>query len=214
MRQRMRGNWPALAIAGLALFVALGGSVYAATRGKIEGRAVKVKSLPGNRLKLRSVPGNRLKPRSIQAAELSPGALASARLKTPLTGADINELTLGQVPRATHADTADYATSAGDAQTALDAVNAIDAQNVNGHSAGCENGNHRLRRRLLAIVVHRRPRRNGAPSSNRVRQTRRHPARSSPASGLRPATWRRKSTPGTSGPATSRWSRVKMPMQS
>ena len=140
MGQGMRGNWPALAVAGLALFVALGGSVYAATRGKIDGRVVKVKSLPGNRLKLRSVPGNRLKPRSIQAGALSPGALDGARLKTPLTGADINELTLGQVPRATHAETADYATSAGDAQTALDAVNAIDAQNVNGHSAGCEKG--------------------------------------------------------------------------
>jgi hypothetical protein len=140
MRQGMRGNWPALAVAGLALFVALGGSVYAATRGRIEGRVVKVKSLPGNRLKLHSVPGNRLKPHSVQAGELSPGALDGARLKTPLTGADINELTLGQVPRATHAETADYATSAGDAQTALDAVNAIDAQNVNGHSAGCISG--------------------------------------------------------------------------
>jgi hypothetical protein len=138
MGQGMRGNWPALAIAGLALFVALGGSVYAATRGKIDGRVVKVKSLPGNRLKLRSVPGNRLKPHSIQAGELSPGALDDVHLKTPLTGADINELTLGQVPRATHAETADYATSAGDAQTALDAINAIDAQNVNGHSAGCQ----------------------------------------------------------------------------
>lgn len=137
MRQGMRGNWPALAVAGLALFVALGGSVYAATRGRIDGRVVKVKSLPGNRLKLRSVPGNRLKPRSIPASGLKPGVLAGTRLKTPLTGADINELTLGQVPRATHAETADYATSAGDAQTALDAVNAIDAQKVNGHSAGC-----------------------------------------------------------------------------
>lgn len=137
MRQGMRGGWAALAVAGLALFVALGGSVYAATRGKIEGRVVKVKSLPGNRLKLRSVPGNRLKPHSIPASGLMPGALDGVRLAAPLTGADINELTLGQVPRATHAETADYATSAGDAQTALHAVDAIDAQKVNGHSAGC-----------------------------------------------------------------------------
>jgi hypothetical protein len=133
----MRGGWAALAVAGLALFVALGGSVYAATRGKIEGRVVKVKSLPGNRLKLRSVPGNRLKPHSIPASGLMPGALGEVLLATPLTGAEINETTLGQVPRATHAETADYATSAGDAQTALHAVDAIDAQRVNGHSAGC-----------------------------------------------------------------------------
>jgi len=132
-------NGPALAIAAVALFAALGGSVYAAKRGKVDGRTLKVKSLPGNRLKLRSVPGNRLKRRSIPAAALQPGALADA-LSRPLTGADINELTLGQVPSATHAESADFAQSAADAQTALNAVNAIDAQKVNGHSAGCQPG--------------------------------------------------------------------------
>jgi hypothetical protein len=67
-------EWSALFVAGIALFVALGGSVYAAKkRHKISGRAIKVKSLPGNRLKLRSVPGNRLKPHSIPASGLQPG---------------------------------------------------------------------------------------------------------------------------------------------
>jgi hypothetical protein len=73
----------------------------------------------------------------VQANRLKPGVLGSARIATPLTGADINELTLGQVPSATHAETADTAQSAIDAQTALNAVNAIDAKTVNGHSAGC-----------------------------------------------------------------------------
>jgi hypothetical protein len=133
----MRGNWPALVVAAIALFVALGGSVYAAAKGKVDGRAVKVKSLPGNRLKLRSVAGNRLKPHSIAAAALKADALDGWHPSAPLTGADINELTLGQVPRATYAETAGFAQSANDAQTALNAVNAIDAQKVNGHSAGC-----------------------------------------------------------------------------
>lgn len=137
MRQGTRGNWAALALAGLALFVALGGSVYAASRSRIEGRAIRVKSLPGNRLKLHSVPGNRLQPHSIPASGIAPGALGELLAATPLTGAEIAESTLGQVPRATHAESADYATSAGDAQTALHAVDAIDAQRVNGHSAGC-----------------------------------------------------------------------------
>jgi hypothetical protein len=137
MRQGARRNMPALAIAAIALFVAFGGSVYAASKGRVDGRAVKVKSLPGNRLKLRSVAGNRLKPHSIPASGLQPGALASLGLSTPLTGADISETTLGQVPRATHAESADFAESADDAQTALNAVNAIDAQRINGHSAGC-----------------------------------------------------------------------------
>jgi hypothetical protein len=126
MRQ---GNWrgaPALGVAVLALFVALGGSVYAAKKARIDGRAIRTKSIPGNRLKPRSIAANRLKPGVLRAA-----------FPTPLTGVDINELTLGQVPYATHADSADTAQSAVDAQTALNAVNAVDAQTVNGHSVGC-----------------------------------------------------------------------------
>jgi hypothetical protein len=88
---------------------------------------VKVKSLPGNRLKPHSIPANRLKP----------GVLNGAAGSGPITGAEIDELTLGQVPEAVHAISADTAQSAIDAQTALNAVNAINAQTVNGHSAGC-----------------------------------------------------------------------------
>jgi hypothetical protein len=137
MRQGTRRGSPALVVAGIALFVALGGSVYAASKGKLSGKAIRVKSLPGNRLKVRSVPGNRLKPHSIPASGLMPGVLAAAQTSAPLTGAAIDEKTLGQVPRATYAETAGTAQSAVDAQTALNAVNAIDAQKVNGHSAGC-----------------------------------------------------------------------------
>jgi hypothetical protein len=142
MRQGSGRSWPALAVAAIALFAALGGSVYAASkRHGISGRAIRVKSLPGNRVKIRSLPGNRLKPHSIPASGLKPGVLAAAgRPSAPLTGAEIDEWTLGQVPRATHAETADTAQSAVDAQTALNAVNAIDAQRVNGYSAGCETG--------------------------------------------------------------------------
>jgi hypothetical protein len=144
MRQGSWREWSALFLAAIALFVALGGSVYAKKkRHRISGRAIKVKSLPGNRVKPRSLPGNRLRRHSIPASRLQPGVLAAAARPSPsapLTGREINELTLGQVPRATHADTADFAQSAADAQTALNAVNAIDAQKVNGHSAGCEPG--------------------------------------------------------------------------
>ncbi len=126
MRQ---GTWwpsPAFVIAAIALFVALGGTVYAAT--KINGKAIKVKSLPGNRLKLGSVPANRLKPGALQVATQS---------ASPITGAEIDELSLGQVPEAAHAESADTAQNAIDAQTALNAVNAVNAASVNGHSAGC-----------------------------------------------------------------------------
>lgn len=129
MRQGTRLPSPALAVSVLALFIALGGTVYAAKKARINGKAVKVKSLPGNRLKLRSIPANRLKPGVLKTAGLDQKAL--------ITGAEIDELSLGQVPNAAHAETADSAKSATDAQTALNAVNAITAQSVNGHEAGC-----------------------------------------------------------------------------
>ncbi len=127
MRQGIWRNSPALAISVIALFVALGGSVYAAKKAKIDGTAIRAKSIPGNRVKPRSIAANRLKP----------GVLKSVTSSAPLTGAEINELTLGQVPSAAHADSADSALSAVDAQTALNAVNAVDAQTVNGHGVGC-----------------------------------------------------------------------------
>lgn len=112
-------------VAILALFIALGGSVYAAKKHKILGTAIKVKSLPGNRLKPHSVTADRLKVGALSGSQLQPGSV---------TGAQINEATLGQVPTAQYAE---KATSALDAQTALNAVNAVNATTVNGHSAGC-----------------------------------------------------------------------------
>jgi hypothetical protein len=130
MRQGIRLPTPALAVSVLALFVALGGTVYAAKRAKVDGRMVKAKSLPGNRIKPRSIPANRLKPGVLKAAGVEQQGVL-------ITGAEIDELSLGQVPNAAHAETADIAKSATDAQTALNAVNAITAQSVNGHEAGC-----------------------------------------------------------------------------
>jgi hypothetical protein len=126
MGRGLRRPSPALFVALIALFAALGGSVYAAGKaGKINGKLIKVKSLPGNRLKLGSVPGNRLKPGTISGASLAPGSIG---------GKQIDETTLGTVPNAVHADSA---TSAIDAETALNAVNAVNATTVNGHHAGC-----------------------------------------------------------------------------
>lgn len=126
MKVRIHRPTPALVISLLALVAALSGTVHAAGKAaKINGKLVKMKSLPGNRLAPRSVPANRLKP----------GILPSPQ--NPITGAQINELSLGTVPTAIFAETADRAQSALDAQTALNAVNAINATKVNGYSAGC-----------------------------------------------------------------------------
>ena len=107
---------PALVVATLALFVALGGTVWAAAR--IDGRSVKPKSLPGNRLVVGSLPGNRLRPGAIR-------------------GNRIDSATLGRVPSAAHAETADAAKSA---DTAIHAQAASDSSTVNGYAAGCATG--------------------------------------------------------------------------
>src|SRR5215207_6070788 len=126
MSRGLRRQLPALVVAGLALVAALCGSVYAG--GKINGRPVKVKSMPGNRLALGSVSGNRLKLGALQGSQLAPGSI---------TGIQIDPSTLGQVPSAIHADTAE---SAHDAETALNAANAENARTVNGHEVGCKTG--------------------------------------------------------------------------
>jgi hypothetical protein len=123
--RRLRPS-PALVIACLALFVALGGTVLAAT--KIDGHTIRVRSLPGNRLEVGTVAGNRLRPGTI------PGnRIAAASLK----GDQIDVGTLGQVPNAAHADSADNARHAA---TATAADHATDATTVNGRSVGCPSG--------------------------------------------------------------------------
>lgn len=66
-------------IAVLALFLALGGSVYAASnkanRGKINGSKIKPKSIPGNRIKARSLTGAQVKARTLTGAKIKPGSL-------------------------------------------------------------------------------------------------------------------------------------------
>ncbi len=115
-RSRRRLPSPTLVIACLALFVALGGTVLAAT--KINGRTIKVKSLPGNRLEVGSLPGNRVVPGSLK-------------------GDQVDASTLAQVPDAAHAAAADEARHA---KTAIAADHATDATTINGRAVGCTEG--------------------------------------------------------------------------
>jgi hypothetical protein len=121
-----RRHWPAMVIATVALLAALGGSVYAAAR--IDGHAVKVKSLPGNRLVPHSLPADRLRTGTIPGSRLAPGSV---------TGRQIDAPTLSEVPEATHAREAD---SARRANTALVADSADEARRLDGHSAACAAG--------------------------------------------------------------------------
>lgn len=60
-------------VACLALFLALGGTVYAAS--KISGRQIKPHSLPGNRLKPKTLTGRQVKPHSLKAAQIDQSTL-------------------------------------------------------------------------------------------------------------------------------------------
>jgi hypothetical protein len=67
-------------IAVLALFLALGGSVYAASSKKIDGTRVKPKSLPGNRIKAGSLTGAQIKARTLTGAKVKPGSLTGKQI--------------------------------------------------------------------------------------------------------------------------------------
>lgn len=87
-------------IACLALFVALGGTVYAA--GKISGKQIKRNSLPGNRIKPKTIQPNRIKPKSLTGRQIRANSL---------TGAQVNEKTLVGVSAAALADVQYQATT-------------------------------------------------------------------------------------------------------
>lgn len=102
---------PALVISLIALFVALGGTGYAAL------------SLPKN-----SVGTKQLKKNAVTGSKIKKNAVTSSKVKDhSLTGADVNLGALGTVPSASnagHANAADSATNAGHATTADSAANA------------------------------------------------------------------------------------------
>ncbi|HSS05166.1 MAG TPA: hypothetical protein VLK89_08280 [Solirubrobacterales bacterium] len=76
-------------VACLALFLALGGTVYAA--GKISGKQVKAGSLPGNRIKPKTITANRIKPKVLTGNQVKANSL---------TGKQINQSTLTGVSAA------------------------------------------------------------------------------------------------------------------
>jgi hypothetical protein len=107
-------------IACIALFVALGGGAYAAT--KINGNSIQNASIGGGKLKKATVGAGKLKNGTITSQQIAAGTL---------TGTDINVTTLGTVPSAQTAAKATNATNANHATTANTATNANHATTAN-----------------------------------------------------------------------------------
>jgi hypothetical protein len=77
-------------VAVLALFVALGGSAYAA--GKLSGKSIKPGSVPANRIKPGSLTSTQIKDSSLKAVK-SASALNQVTYQTAATATDPNVLT-------------------------------------------------------------------------------------------------------------------------
>ena len=83
MSEPSRGRWrpsPALAVATLALFVALGGTTYAATQ--INGSQIVNKSITSAKLKNQSVGTAQLRDFGVQRRDLQTGAVSVSKLST------------------------------------------------------------------------------------------------------------------------------------
>jgi hypothetical protein len=115
---------PAMVIALLALFVALGGTTYAALR------------LPKN-----SVGTKQLRNNAVTMTKISNGAVTGSKIaNNTITGADINLSTLGTVPSASSANSATTANSANTANSATSAKSATSAN----HASTADNANHAI----------------------------------------------------------------------
>jgi hypothetical protein len=80
-------------VAVLALFLALGGSVYAASSNKINGSRIKPKSIPGNRIKGNSLTAAQIKSRTLTGAKVKPGSLTGKQVVgSTLTGVSASSL--------------------------------------------------------------------------------------------------------------------------
>ncbi|MFL5824431.1 MAG: hypothetical protein ACJ764_13430 [Solirubrobacteraceae bacterium] len=100
-------------VAYLALFVALGGSAYAAASA----------SIGSNDIKPNAILSRHIKDGQVTSADVGASAITSAKIAAnAITGADIKEQTLAQVPSAAHAAQAASATQATNATQAGNAA--------------------------------------------------------------------------------------------
>jgi len=114
-----------MVVALIALFVALGGSSYAAItitgsnvkNGSLTGNDIKSGSLSGHQIKSGSLTGKQIKTRSLSGKQIANGSITGAQIANgsiggaqvandSLGGQQINEATLGKVPAAGNADNA------------------------------------------------------------------------------------------------------------
>ena len=122
MRNRLNRPSPALVISVISLFVALGGTGYAAATGSIDSREIKNSSIQGKDIKNSSLGTTDVKNNS-------------------LTGSDITESKLTKVPTSSRADSANSANVAGSATTAGNGVKAYGTVTAEGAVVAAKSSN-------------------------------------------------------------------------
>ena len=120
---------PAMVVALIALFVAMGGVSYGVATGSIDGREIKNSTIKTGDLRNNDIRGTDIRRGTITGSDVGSNALS---------GADISESSLGKVASASRADSATTANSAGTANTANSANTANTANTAN--SANTVNG--------------------------------------------------------------------------
>jgi hypothetical protein len=124
---------PAMVVALVALFVALGGVGWAAATigtNDIQDGAVTAKKLHAN-----AVATKKIRDKAVNGAKVKDDSL---------TGTDIQESTLGQVPSADHANTADTANTANTANSATTASSADNALALGGNAPSAYESSNRI----------------------------------------------------------------------
>ena len=109
MRFKTARPSPALVIACISLFVALGGVGYAAATGSIDGREIKNNSVASKDIKNSSIVSRDVRNSTLTGSDLQDNGIK---------GSDVDESSLGKVGSASRADNAGTAGSANTASTA------------------------------------------------------------------------------------------------
>lgn len=103
---------PAMAVALLALFVALGGSGYAAV--KINGKHIANRSIAGKKLKRNTVTGKEVKEWSLRRNDFQPGQLEAGFTKVVMRKGAPIDIESSEFGRAeAHCETGEVATGGG-----------------------------------------------------------------------------------------------------
>jgi len=100
---------PAIVVALIALFLAMGGVSYGLATGSIDSREIKNNTIRSNDIRNGQVRTQDVRNNNLRGEDIR---------SNTLTGEDIDEGSLGTVPNANNADSADSATAANSASTA------------------------------------------------------------------------------------------------